>query len=404
MSWDPQKFFIGLVDLFSVWLPGALLAYLVKLEFGIPVSSTEGWVVFLFASYLVGHFVFLLGARLDDFVYDPLRDGTDAAQVRRLAEGNPLSPSMVRTIARSLFRRDDKPLQKVIAIKQAELGAAGSAINAFQWCKAKLALDHPAALTEVHQFEADSKFFRSLCIILILLVAWQLLKAVSAVVAPASTLGADGISEPLLLAGGVLVVLFFAFSRYAERRSKAVCQAYWFALTAAHAGNQAPAAATSGPGALTHAGGVVLRYRGGRLPEYLRVEAKGAPGLWVLPKGHIEADESAAQAAVREVLEESGLWARVHEPLETVSFDRDGSLVTARFFLMEELEPVKRKRRKPHLWLPPPKARADAPRKVDWASLDAFDDLPLESQKIVAAALARFRPQATSSAAPPSAA
>ena len=112
-----------------------------------------------------------------------------------------------------------------------------------------------------------------------------------------------------------------------ERRSKAILQAYWFVLTDLYRGEAASPAAPAPPDGLTHAGGVVLRYRGGRLPEYLRVEAQGAPGLWVLPKGHIEADEQPARTAVREVLEESGVWARVHEPLETISFKLDGSRV-----------------------------------------------------------------------------
>lgn len=30
MNFEPQKFFIGLVDFFSIFMPGALLTYLVK--------------------------------------------------------------------------------------------------------------------------------------------------------------------------------------------------------------------------------------------------------------------------------------------------------------------------------------------------------------------------------------
>lgn len=66
MNFEPQKLFIGLVDVFSILMPGALLVYLGKdwaatkfgLTKGFPLDSTEATAVFLFASYLFGHFAF----------------------------------------------------------------------------------------------------------------------------------------------------------------------------------------------------------------------------------------------------------------------------------------------------------------------------------------------------------
>lgn len=83
MNFDPQKFFIGLIDFFSILLPGALLTYLLMGEVGLFVlgerysklAGAEAWAVFLFASYLFGHLVFLLGSWLDEF-YDVLRHYT----------------------------------------------------------------------------------------------------------------------------------------------------------------------------------------------------------------------------------------------------------------------------------------------------------------------------------------
>ena len=70
MNYAPQGFFIGLMDFFSILLPGALLTYLLMGEVGPVVlwvryselASAEAWVAFLFASYLFGHLVFLLGS------------------------------------------------------------------------------------------------------------------------------------------------------------------------------------------------------------------------------------------------------------------------------------------------------------------------------------------------------
>lgn len=42
--------------------------------------------------------------------------------------------------------------------------------------------------------------------------------------------------------------------------------------------------------------------------------------LWSLPKGHIEPGETAEQAAVREVEEETGIIGRVVAPLGTIDF------------------------------------------------------------------------------------
>lgn len=83
MNFDPQKFFIGLMDFFSILLPGALLTYLLMGEMGPVVlgdryatlAGAEAWAAFLFASYLLGHLVFLLGSWLDG-IYDWLRDRT----------------------------------------------------------------------------------------------------------------------------------------------------------------------------------------------------------------------------------------------------------------------------------------------------------------------------------------
>ena len=77
MDFSPQQFFIGLMDVFSILLPGALLTYLMMGDVGpvvlgdryLQLAGAEGWAAFLFSSYLFGHLVFLLGSWLDEF-YD----------------------------------------------------------------------------------------------------------------------------------------------------------------------------------------------------------------------------------------------------------------------------------------------------------------------------------------------
>jgi 8-oxo-dGTP pyrophosphatase MutT (NUDIX family) len=68
------------------------------------------------------------------------------------------------------------------------------------------------------------------------------------------------------------------------------------------------------------AGGVVVRrLQGGWKLAAIRPAGK-KPGLWALPKGNIGRGEEPAQTAVREVMEETGVDARLVEKLGDVRY------------------------------------------------------------------------------------
>ena len=81
------------------------------------------------------------------------------------------------------------------------------------------------------------------------------------------------------------------------------------------------------------AGGVVVRRRDGEW-QFLIVTAKRDPNAWVLPKGHIEDDESEADTAQREVREEAGVAAKVIAPLGAAVFPMGDKTRRVEFFLM----------------------------------------------------------------------
>jgi ADP-ribose pyrophosphatase YjhB (NUDIX family) len=355
MNFDPQKLFIGLMDFFSILLPGALLTYLLMDEVG-PVAlgeryaqltGTQAWAAFLLASYLFGHLVFLLGSWLDEF-YDWARHYTLNTQIALLARRGRLLPWLARTLIWLVFKRErNLALNRALKIKERALNTlqAKDSINTFQWCKALLNVESPESLAVVQRFEADSKFFRSFTVVLLLLLAaWPLQQ-----------------KWPLAGVPVVLGMLLLALWRYMEQRHKATNQAYWSVITlTARDGKVTLDRSTPVDGSATHAGGVVFRIRRGAA-EYLLVEATDDPAQRVLAKGHVDDGEKHREAAIREVQEETGVWARIVCDLGNVSYSVSGAVVTVRFFLMQAVGRGARKERdRQHEWLDLQKAIASA--------------------------------------------
>jgi 8-oxo-dGTP pyrophosphatase MutT (NUDIX family) len=92
------------------------------------------------------------------------------------------------------------------------------------------------------------------------------------------------------------------------------------------------------------AGGLIWRRERDGSIKVVLVRPAGR-NTWVLPKGHVEEGETIAQAAVREVREETGLTVGKIEPLGEIAYvyssrERNGTTLTrifkrVHFFLME---------------------------------------------------------------------
>lgn len=196
MDATPERFHIGIIDLFSILLPGAILAYAIQTILAPEVfaaasmTQAERWIALAIMAYVIGHFVFAAGSLLDN-PYDRARE--------RL---HPL--------------HGDYALLSAIAIKDLSLEKIAinkSAINTFQWTKCRLAMAHPIALAQIQRYEADSKFFRSLFVVLLIIAIW------------AAVLGR------WYVAAACLVLTVASVWRYGDQRFKATRQAYWYLIT-----------------------------------------------------------------------------------------------------------------------------------------------------------------------------
>ena len=139
MEYKPN---VGLVDFFAVLLPGALLAFLLKGKIppNINFPSTEGWVAFVFAAYLLGQFTYLVGATFMDWLYDHTY-----MLYMKWWKGDALWTEATERIADKKRGMADK----------------------LKWIRAYVRLSSPDAAIEIERFEATSKFFRSLFIVLL---------------------------------------------------------------------------------------------------------------------------------------------------------------------------------------------------------------------------------------------
>lgn len=99
----------------------------------------------------------------------------------------------------------------------------------------------------------------------------------------------------------------------------------------------------------THAGGVVVRNED-NVSKYLLVRAKADPTQWVFAKGHIEAGESAEEAALREVQEEAGVQGRILSFLGKVEFAAKTGEVNVAFFLMEYCADTESEEKRELIW------------------------------------------------------
>ena len=189
----PGDFLLGVLDFFAILLPGVMATWLVleyvpprilrdTLTFGIEgQASPNAWTVgiaLLLSSYTLGHFVFMIGSRLDES-YDTWRRSNKPTSRDKAYEA-------VRAVQTTL---------------NAEL--LGGDFSTLKWARAYIQVHAQHARVEIDRLEADQKFFRSLVVISVAFTAHFLLR------------------EGALLAAAVTVAIgVLSYRRYVDQRWK----------------------------------------------------------------------------------------------------------------------------------------------------------------------------------------
>jgi hypothetical protein len=239
----PGDFFVGVTDLFSVLLPGAVVSFVaMKAEqnlsppsdlFGLlNLKDASGYTAFLVCSFLLGHLVDMIGASFLDRIYDLLYADFMRSRcgLRSWLKG---TPRRLAKVARDWygFQLQDraapkggdeaaKPTDPVHAAARSLAESKPEGDKLYQWCRDWLQLRSPQSLQEPDRLQANSKFFRALVV-----VAGSL-AGLFWLVPPFRASYSGSVARDLLWTASCLLVMAFAFLRYSDLRWKAVQHVY----------------------------------------------------------------------------------------------------------------------------------------------------------------------------------
>ncbi len=225
----PQDFFIGVVDFFSVLLPGTLVTYFLMgvfydnddifgpgKIFPVPDNQIVKWASFLVVAYLIGSIVFMIGSFLDR-IYDRFLRRTFFQKNYDLTylTAKDVHLRYIETDEQlgTLLRRgsiSNEEYQKITQNPKREI------FNTYKWSQHFLLFKSPDAIEDIRRTEADQKFFRSLVVTFFIIGAVLLIqrKPVPAIIS--------------------LVLVVLSFYRYGDLRYKATQKAYEMVVTYFH--------------------------------------------------------------------------------------------------------------------------------------------------------------------------
>lgn len=230
MDFKPQSFFIGIVDFFSVWMPGAILTWFLTVRFYDPYPSIQEFLqlpahpaarvaLFLVITYIAGSILFGISSLLDPLYDKKLRKlfmpkdreclDLEVKTATAIKEQFIHSDAWIET----LYQQGKLSRQQYRKISGKESRAI---INTYKWVQHYFLFKYPDALQDIKKLEADSKFFRSLVLTFLIMSV---------------TLFATGYPVP----GAILLALsLMSLYLYSTNRYKATIRAYKLMTTWYH--------------------------------------------------------------------------------------------------------------------------------------------------------------------------
>ena len=191
-SYKPADFYVGLVELFSILLPGAIMVALFLdllteslsrlFPDGLDVGLS-GWVAFIVGAYIVGHLLKHVSTGL-----------------------------LNKTLYQYYLQFRGKDLAKLKKAVQKHMLAGSPPMEVFSWAKSVVRLSSTKAAGDIEQLEAESKFFRSLSLVFASAMAFALFK------------------QEWLLAFVSLLLTLFALLRFCRLRKKEAYATYGYFL------------------------------------------------------------------------------------------------------------------------------------------------------------------------------
>lgn len=250
MAFKPTDFFIGLAEFISILLPGALLAGVVLMVDATMSANTAhtpfyqyllqdqtntiAWVALLFASYGFGYFLSSLASGLDT-TYDSIRkqfapyEEDIEKAFKKLKNKRPdadysefktqyLNNNRHRIFA-LLFKLNpevkvDLCFEEAKKLNLAQGTPVSKSCNVRKWAATVLEAAYPAISNEITKTMAASKFFRSMVIVCLIILALQLFQV---------------LPFQYWLANFLLLIL--SFREYIIQRQKAVQNTYQSIVT-----------------------------------------------------------------------------------------------------------------------------------------------------------------------------
>ncbi|HSK74401.1 MAG TPA: hypothetical protein VK892_22060 [Pyrinomonadaceae bacterium] len=164
----PSEFLTNIVDFFAVLLPGAIITFVIYQTISpesifsskIVLTETQSWIAFVLAAYILGSFIFFVGSLLDGKFYNWMRK-------------KPYNWIRYKILDKE---KDNFTYEYAEEYKKEMLKRNNKSVSNIKWAKANVYLFHPSAAPELHRFEANSKFFRSLSVVFFLLIFIGMIK------------------------------------------------------------------------------------------------------------------------------------------------------------------------------------------------------------------------------------